>query len=102
MLIYIYIYAYVCILRIYLRHLGSYQGRIQDLKLGVAQMDWKIWKAGVGKGWGYCVNIFQIYVSWYVHFNYDVFQMRFFIAILYIYKAPLYNNIVLKILFEHF
>ena len=23
------------------------QGRIQDLKLGVAQMDWKIWKPGV-------------------------------------------------------
>ena len=27
------------------------QGRIQDLKLGVAQMDWKILKTGVG-GWG--------------------------------------------------
>ena len=24
------------------------QGRIQDLKLGVAQMDWKILKTGVG------------------------------------------------------
>ena len=35
----------------------SYQGRIQDLKLGVAQMDWKIWKMGGGwvdggQGWG--------------------------------------------------
>ena len=29
-----------------------YQGRIQDLKLGVAQMDWKIWKPEVG-GWGW-------------------------------------------------
>ena len=28
------------------------QGRIQDLKLGVAQMDWKIWKPGVGVGVG--------------------------------------------------
>ena len=25
------------------------QGRIQDLKLGVAQMDWKIWKPCIYK-----------------------------------------------------
>ena len=32
------------------------QGRIQDLKLGVAQMDWKILK-----GWGWGVGGLQIY-----------------------------------------
>ena len=30
----------------------GYQGRIQDLKLGVAQMDWKIWNTGGGGGGG--------------------------------------------------
>ena len=41
----------------------QYQGRMQDLKLGVAQMDLKIWKAGLGVGVGvgasgmYCINI---------------------------------------------
>ena len=32
------------------KHAYHYQGRIQDLKLGVAQMNWKIWKAGGGGG----------------------------------------------------
>ena len=28
------------------------QGRIKDLKLGVAQMDWEILKTGGAGGWG--------------------------------------------------
>ena len=40
------------------------QGRIQDLKLGVAQMDWKIWKPGMGMGMGvgYFIIFYQIYL----------------------------------------
>ena len=43
---------------------NDHQGRIQDLKLGVALMDCKIWKRG-GQGGGgevlCCVQILQIY-----------------------------------------
>ena len=46
-------------------YIHSLQGRIQDLKLGVAQMDWKIWKPGVGVGVVYFIyfllNIFILY-----------------------------------------
>ena len=74
---------------------GAYtkQGRIRDLKLGVAQTGWKIWKQGGGG------DIFAntiIYQSLYffsntIHFNYD-----FFITLQY---APL-CNITMKIVFE--
>ena len=55
------------------------QGRIQDLKLGVAQMYWKI--GGMG------MNIFKwIYIS----------QIRlFYYNILYL-KSPYLSNIVIK------
>ena len=61
------------------------QGRIQDLKLGVAQMDWKIWGGANGlengkkKTNGGIVNIFQIYdyhsiyISITIYFKYDFF-----------------------------
>ena len=54
------------------------QGRIQDLKLGVAQMDWKIWKPGGGGG-GNCINYkyFVIYI-----FKYDICQIGFLFHIL--------------------
>ena len=35
-----------------MQKVGTHQGRIQDLKLGVAQMDWKIWNTGGGGGGG--------------------------------------------------
>ena len=34
------------------------QGPIQDLKLGVAQMDWSIWKEHRGV---YCIDIFKMW-----------------------------------------
>ena len=40
-------------------YVGVYQGRIQDLKLGMAQMDWQIWKSG-------SVAIVQIYFEHYL------------------------------------
>ena len=57
---------------------NSYQGRIQDLKLGVAQMEWG---SGVWGGWGGGV-----------YFNYDI-QIRFLLQ--YCILRTLYN-IVLK------
>ena len=42
------------------------QGRIQDLKLGVAQMDGNIWKRGVGVGWVFKEHIYtHSTVSWW-------------------------------------
>ena len=72
------------------------QGRFQDLKLGVAQTDWNIWKAGGGGGGGgggdagkhYCLNIFKIHNYHSIY----IFQIRYisnalFITILYL-KPP--------------
>ena len=60
--------------RVHHHEICNIQGRIQDLKLGVAQMDWKfgevqmdwqmdwkIGKKGGGVEWGCIVNIFQMY-----------------------------------------
>ena len=47
------------------------QGRIQDLKLGVAQKNWKIWKKG---GCEDISNIsIYIYISITIFFKYDVY-----------------------------
>ena len=48
------------------------QERIQDLKLGVAQMDWKSWKPGGGGGGGGAT-----FYSIYIYIKYDIFQIRF-------------------------
>ena len=59
---------------------GELQGQIQDLKLGVAQMDWKIWKKGGG-------GTFQVrFLYIYIYFKYDIFQMLVWFTV-YI-KAP--------------
>ena len=76
---------------------GQGQGRIQDSKLGVAQMDWKIWKPG-GAGGG--SHISQIYYDYHnISFNYDTFQnfkyYDFFITTILYILSPLYY-IVLK------
>ena len=76
----------------------SVQGRIQDLKLGVAQMDWKIWKMGwglksMGLLWIYfkpkiiLIHIFQIQCT-----SNTIFLLQyciFFITIVYILLSPL-------------
>ena len=51
------------------------QGRIQDLKLGVAQMDWKIWKPG-GVLHKY-INISKY--DYYRRYIYYIFQIKFLI-----------------------
>ena len=61
------------------------QGRIQDLKLGVAQMDWKIWKPGGID----CINI-SLYI--YIYIKYDICQIRFLFHI----KLHYLDNIVMK------
>ena len=51
---------------------------------------------GGGMGWGYCVNIFKIYISITTYSKWE------FLLQYHILKAPLYNNIVLKIVFIKF
>ena len=55
------------------------QGRIQDLRLGVAQKNWKLKKKGGGEGGGDISNI-SIYISITIFFKYDFY----------------YNNVYLK------
>ena len=66
------------------------QGRIQDLKLGVAQMDWKILKGwGWGCGWGCGLQIYQkcdyhsiyiyVYISEIRYISNTLFNTIFFI-----------------------
>ena len=57
------------------------------MKLGVAQMDSKIWKpGGGGGGGGGIVQIYQKYdyCSIYIYFKHDIFQIHFFYIIFYI------------------
>ena len=73
-----------------------FQGRIQDLKLGVAQMGWKILKPGGGGIWN-TITYFIVYISNTIYFKYD-----FKYNILY-HKAPyLYNIVIKKSYFEKF
>ena len=58
------------------------QGRIQDLKLGVAQMDRKFWKKrgeGVGGGGGYPypinISIYLIYVIVYIYIYFYIYSI---------------------------
>ena len=75
------------------------QGRIQDLKLGVAQTDWKleIWKRGGGGGGGggdlrydYIFLKCNIYLKYYI---FIYFKNDFYYYILYI-LSPLTRAIL--------
>ena len=52
------------------------QGRMQDSKLGVAQMDLKIWKAGGGGGGGGGGGVYEYISSTIVIIRINVFQIR--------------------------
>ena len=71
------------------------QGRIQDLKLGVAQMDWNL-KSGCGVCGGGIVWIYfkstyhGMYISTKIYFKCDFYCINIYL------KPPLYNNIVSK------
>ena len=69
------------------------QGRIQDLKLGVAQIN-----HGKFEGW-ILYKYISIRLLWYIHFKWDIFQTIFFITILY-FLSPLIQYYNKKILFE--
>ena len=64
------------------------QGRIQDFKLGVAQMDWKIWKPGGGGGGGggvlhkYIKNtsIIVTYIENTIHFKYAFYTVFYILS----------------------
>ena len=81
------------------------QGRIQDLKLGVAQMDLKLRKNGVcwKRDVGGIVNIFQTYdYDRYIYYYHILHTSNaIFIAMLYI-LSPLIQYCLKKILFEKF
>ena len=60
------------------------QGRIQDLKLGAARMDWKIWKSGRGLlpvGFTHVLQIYDChsrYISITKYFRYDSLLLIFY------------------------
>ena len=66
---------------------NSYQGRIQDLKLGVAQMEWGSGVGGLGGGGGG------------VYFNYDI-QIRFLLQ--YCILRTLYNIVLKHLIWKKF
>ena len=70
---------------------SSMQGRIQDLKLGVALMDWKVLTGG-GGDFGYFTNITNIkntiiIVYIYIYLKYYIFQIHILYNILHL-KPP--------------
>ena len=66
----------------------SNQGRIQDFKLGVAQMDWKKWKGGGLNYFKY--DYYSIEISNTILIKHDLFNI--FVYIL----SPLYNILIKK------
>ena len=76
------------------------QGRIQDAKLGVAQMHWKNWKK-IGGGGGDCINYYEYYNYYSIYLKYDVFQIRFLLQYC-ISLAPLYSIAIKKSYLEKF
>ena len=70
-----------------------YQGRIQDLKLGVAQTDWKLKNLKTGGG-----IVFKIRLNIYISNTTYSYISNFQYYILY-FKPPYLCNIVIKIVF---
>ena len=66
--------------------LNHVQGRIQDLKLGVAQVDWKILKTGGAGVGGGIYNFYSIYIIRYI--SYMLFSTIFYIL------SPITNTIL--------
>ena len=73
------------------------QGRIQDLKLGVAQMEWEILKTRGGGGVCYCIEIlFKIRLHFYSIYISQIRYVSNTFLVQYVLKPPYLYNIVIK------